>query len=306
MKETKNKFKVGDKVRVNNIGEVYGRYYEWINKYAKKYKKNWKYDGVITDTQSVYEVKAFGPHCLVNRMLYLIQNTTNKEVYIIGEKGIELVPTKFKVGDRVKGHMGVGTVVEIGDDLGEYLVLHDKSKCGLHNGSLFSKGTYTGNKCWFYFESELQLIEEKKFTKADLKAGDILTFRNGIKVYIDEDGNTFKSVKNNEIGWGTLETYRDDLTDTLGKEYDIVKVEKVAKQQPILDDVEREYLSGVIRPFRNRVRGIKKSKLIIDDSKEFITIYLKDDAIHFPFFKANTMYKGMKVGKEYTLEELGL
>ena len=30
------------------------------------------------------------------------------------------------------------------------------------------------------------------------------------------------------------------------------------------------------------------------------------DIADFPNFKANTMYKGMKLGRKYTLEELGL
>lgn len=33
---------------------------------------------------------------------------------------------------------------------------------------------------------------------------------------------------------------------------------------------------------------------------------LNDSLIILPFFKKNTMYKGMKANKEYTLKELGL
>ena len=74
----------------------------------------------------------------------------------------------------------------------------------------------------------------------------------------------------------------------------------------ILDDVERRYLSAVIRPFRKRVEYISKEEAF-DCSEEFIHIELSDgDISDFPNFKANTMYKGMKPGRKYTLEELGI
>lgn len=77
-------------------------------------------------------------------------------------------------------------------------------------------------------------------------------------------------------------------------------------KEPVLDDVEREYLSVVIKPFRSRVQYIVKWK-IYNDFKQFLHIELSDgDSLSFPNFKENTMYKGMKVGKYYTPEELGL
>lgn len=76
--------------------------------------------------------------------------------------------------------------------------------------------------------------------------------------------------------------------------------------EPILDDAEKEYLSAVIKPFRNKVKHIA----IWDTcggSKHFVHIKLYDeDCINFPNFKPNAMYKGMELRKEYTLEELGL
>lgn len=75
----------------------------------------------------------------------------------------------------------------------------------------------------------------------------------------------------------------------------------------ILDEVEKAYLSEVIKPFRKRVNYIMKKENIDNSSKEFIHIELSDEDIaDFPDFKANTMYKGMKVGIHYTLQELGL
>lgn len=72
---------------------------------------------------------------------------------------------------------------------------------------------------------------------------------------------------------------------------------------PILDDVEKAYLSAVIKPFRKKVGYVKK---IDCGKKEFLKIYLEDDSIPFPFFTKGTMYTGMEVDKKYTLEKLGL
>lgn len=75
-------------------------------------------------------------------------------------------------------------------------------------------------------------------------------------------------------------------------------------KEPILDDVEREYLSAVIKPFRDKVTSIYK--LNSNEHKEYILINLEDDFTNMPYFEAGTMYKGMETGKRYTLEELGL
>ena len=74
----------------------------------------------------------------------------------------------------------------------------------------------------------------------------------------------------------------------------------------ILDDVERKYLSAVIKPFRKKISYIRKSK----DSckgKKYIKIVLCDgDTMYFPYLANDEMYKGMELDRNYTLEELGL
>lgn len=78
-------------------------------------------------------------------------------------------------------------------------------------------------------------------------------------------------------------------------------------EKEILDEKEKEYLSAVIRPFRDRVEYIKK----VGGNREFIEITINDkyfyfDYINLPYFKKGTMYKGMETNKGYTLKELGL
>ena len=78
-------------------------------------------------------------------------------------------------------------------------------------------------------------------------------------------------------------------------------------QEPILDEKERKYLSGVIRPFRDEIECIIKKKSIDYENKEYIIIHFKQlETAMFPYFKKGTMYKSIELNREYTLEELGL
>ena len=74
------------------------------------------------------------------------------------------------------------------------------------------------------------------------------------------------------------------------------------KEPSILDEAEKKYLSAVIRPFRDKVKWIVKAETC--GNQEYIKICLNDDGTNLPNFKKNTMYKGMKSYKEYTLEDL--
>lgn len=98
------------------------------------------------------------------------------------------------------------------------------------------------------------------------------------------------------------------LVDLLLGSNEIVKI-------PILDEAEKEYLSAVIKPFKDRVTWIAKFRYIIDmydKTFHYIKINLKscdgtrNTDIDLPYFEKGTIYKGMEKGKKYSLEELGL
>ena len=92
----------------------------------------------------------------------------------------------------------------------------------------------------------------------------------------------------------------DDYTGTIEVENGYIVKEE------ILDEIEKEYLSAVIRPFKDRIENIKKVENYLD-SVEFISISVRGNGyIMFPYFKKNAMYKGMKPDTVYTLKELGL
>lgn len=90
-------------------------------------------------------------------------------------------------------------------------------------------------------------------------------------------------------------------------------VHDLEEVKDILTAKEKEYLSNIIKPFRDRVNLIRKSNSkLTDDYYEVIEIsikslipYWKNEVIVLPAFKSN-LYKGMELCKAYTLEELGL
>ena len=93
------------------------------------------------------------------------------------------------------------------------------------------------------------------------------------------------------------EHYTDMILDWMSEPY----------KAPILDDVEKDYLSAVIKPFRKRTKYIAIYEACYG-AKQFVHIelYDGDDDVNLPSFKANTMYKGMEPKKHYSLDELGL
>lgn len=73
----------------------------------------------------------------------------------------------------------------------------------------------------------------------------------------------------------------------------------------ILSDKEKEYLSAVIKPLRDKVENITKYEY--DDAYEDIVIdFVHEGCLVFPFFEKGSMYAGMEKYKKYTLKELGI
>ena len=82
------------------------------------------------------------------------------------------------------------------------------------------------------------------------------------------------------------------------------KIIKLPK--PILTDEEKEYLSYVIKPFREDVLKISKFKSKVLKNKEVIGFETPNGFMIFPPFEKDKMYKNMELNKGYTLDDLGL
>ena len=78
----------------------------------------------------------------------------------------------------------------------------------------------------------------------------------------------------------------------------------------ILDDIEREYIKFVLKPFHEEVSYVEKLvDDLIDDgsySKEYLYVKLHDGEFVFPDFDKGKMYVGMEIDKKYKLDELGI
>lgn len=76
----------------------------------------------------------------------------------------------------------------------------------------------------------------------------------------------------------------------------------------ILDKEEKEYLSVVIKPFRDRIISIGKITTSSNNREAILITYTESPvrAMRLPDFPKGTMYKDMSNGIEYKLEELGL
>lgn len=206
---------------------------------------------------------------------------------------------KFKVGDRVKSILKE-----------EYY--------GIRYGDI---GTVQENSQypfvrWDRTEKLISFNEKdllKLFTYEDLKkcpVGTKITFENG-RTFVRASESDYRTFTDTDgyRGIEDLKGLKDSWLD--GYYGEIVKIEEptyetVYEYKPeILDEAEKRYLRGVIRPFRNEIICICKIASGGED-KEFIQINMKGDVINLPYFIKKLMYKGMKPNKNYTLEELSL
>ena len=80
--------------------------------------------------------------------------------------------------------------------------------------------------------------------------------------------------------------------------------------EPLLKDKEKRYIENVIRPFKNRVKGVVKNETTTGyEYLNFIVMSLdktRTDSFGLPLFNCNTAYLGMELGKWYMPEKLGL
>ena len=207
---------------------------------------------------------------------------------------------KFKVGDKVK-------LVSMKNEDSFYKKYLGKIFTIKQAGCVavtFKEATEENIAPYYY---NLQKVEE--YTYEDLKKSPI-----GTKVTFENGGILVKTTEKrleSRLNVTNIENLKNLKDDYYGK---IIKIEEPAyttvyeSKAEILDEAEKRYLRGVIRPFRDRVKYIQKftfstgkAKITIKTEKDNDTWY-----VSLPLFEKDSMYKNMKPDKEYTLEELGL
>ena len=217
---------------------------------------------------------------------------------------------KFKVGDKVRirkdlksseRYNGISFTVEMEEYRGKVAkitkIIFDNYELDIDDGE------------WCWSDNMLEHV-------LNLENGDIITRRD-----LEGGGGGGGGVRilDNGISWVDISNYTEELKFryTDNEKFDIIKVERPIEyktvfervedgETKILDETEKEYLKTVIKPFKNKVKSICKLQGFRRDT-EYLTIYFEDNNnIGFPDFEIDTMYKGMKRDKEYTLKELGL
>ena len=207
---------------------------------------------------------------------------------------------KFKIGDRVKS------------------ILKNEYH-GVRYGDIgkVQEDSYVPYVRWDRIGEIVAFDEEnliKLYTYEDLKKAPIgtkITFQNGYLIKFDKErvyGVINGIYYNGKIDYIILFLKGKVTDERFGK---IIKIEEPIYQtvyehkEEILDEAEKRYLRGVIRPFRARMKYIMKEDINYA-TKEYIRIDLGREMINLPKFDSGSMYKGMKLNKGYTLEELGL
>lgn len=132
-------------------------------------------------------------------------------------------------------------------------------------------------------------------------------FKVGQKVMIIKTGKSGRIIevlgKDFDDDGATGLVYSVELNDNSFKK--MYTVHDLKEVKDILTAKEKEYLSNIIKPFRDKVENIKKYDCAI--GIESIVILIKNSIpIYLPNFEKDTMYRNMEIYKSYTLEELEL
>ena len=124
------------------------------------------------------------------------------------------------------------------------------------------------------------------------------------KIEGHDDNLKFKFTENRFLqSYGDVHGWVDSISimTVLEGRAKIIKLPK-----PVLTDEEKEYLSYVIKPFREDVLNISKFKSKVLKNKEVIGFETPNGFMIFPPFEKDKMYKNMELNKAYTLDDLGL
>ena len=213
---------------------------------------------------------------------------------------------KFKIGDKVRIKDKTGYTYGISEEtLKKLRKLKDIYTIeSIRSGDKISFYTLKEERTGLCFFEDM--LEKVSYTYEDLKKSPI-----GTKVTFENDVILVKTTEKrleSGLSFTSIENIKNLKDEYYGK---IIKIEEPIYQtvyeckEEILDEAEKRYLKAVIRPFRARMKYVMKEDINYA-TKEYIRIDLGREMINLPKFDSGSMYKGMKLNKEYTLEELGL
>lgn len=155
------------------------------------------------------------------------------------------------------------------------------------------------------FSDDWEIVEEPKKVKLrDMTEKEFQNWKSE-KCEADCEHCIFENVECTCIEWknscwvSNKNLYSDKFLDQ--------EIEIEIADEPLLTKEEKEYLEGVIRPFKDKVEHIMKYYIDDDEPTEYIYIDIKNDfPVCLPCFEPNKYYKGLERTKRYTLKELEL
>lgn len=136
-----------------------------------------------------------------------------------------------------------------------------------------------------FFEAMKELEKGNKVRNTDWKVG-LYLYKENEDICFSGTG-IVKFLNERDLNFGTWELYKE----------------------PILTKEEKEYISNIIKPFKNRVCYIIKCDISLFSYKgEYIQICVTpyNHYINLPAFTRGSMYNNMKSWYKYSLKELGL
>lgn len=170
--------------------------------------------------------------------------------------------------------------------------------------------------------------------KSDLEFGNVVELKNGMLCLIEPTYNhkgssvedyligasehnvQFRNIKNAQLELCLSDCYSDLTATACLDDCTIIKVYEDytlknllwERKEALLTDEEREWLSAVIKPFKDEVECVVLEKSGYKDKIGYLTIRLQNnDEFFTPYLdKLPFKFKGLELDKAYTLEELGL
>ena len=139
---------------------------------------------------------------------------------------------KFNINDYEGNYVMHCKTEEEAKDFAGYMISVDRplvyslSCCYGDNVSFFNEGTWSSKnyaKKANYTILEWSDFMNKEFTKADLKTGDVVKFRNGKTGIVNGELHTIIS----RSSWDDLDNYKDNLTSVYGfEQFDIMMIRR--------------------------------------------------------------------------------
>ena len=128
----------------------------------------------------------------------------------------------------------------------------------------------------------------------------------------DQDGNLFiyeEKPEKKEYSWyfggcNYIFYFNHLFSAIKWEDSEPTKISDIYYNPPILNDLEREYLKMVLKPFHGVVEYVQKIK--IGDKEYLFILFSGNGALSFPDFDSGTRYSGMKLDRKYSLDELGI